>query len=137
MTELDQVIAAAFASEGQQEEVNRVYLTLLRSHLVIPVTKEPSRDKEEPFTPLFATIDANHFLLAFDTVERLRAWAGEHINEMRYVELSGRDFIAGMSEKVYFCLNVGTNYYKEFSPDEVKRLKMLVARVDQLHRPSK
>lgn len=132
MTELDHLIAAAFASEGKQEDVNKVYLTLLRTQLVAPVKKEPGQDEEELFTPLFAKIDEKYFLLAFDTVERLSNWAGDHLGEISYVELSGRDFIAGMSDQVYFCLNLGTDYYKEFSPDEVKRLKMIVARIDQL-----
>jgi len=132
MTELDHLIAAAFASEGKQEDVNKVYLTLLRSRLVAPVKKEPAQDEEEPFTPLFAKIEEKYFLLAFDTVERLSNWAGDHLGEISYVELLGRDFIAGMSDQVYFCLNLGTDYYKEFSPDEVKRLKMVIARIDQI-----
>ncbi len=132
MTELDRVIAIAFASEGKQEDVNKVYLTLLRTQLMIPVKKEPSQNEEEPFIPLFAKLDEKYFLMAFDTLERLTAWAGDQLDKMGYVELSGRDFIAGMSDQVYFSLNLGTDYYKEFSPDEVRRLKMVVARIDQL-----
>jgi hypothetical protein len=132
MTELDQLISAAYASEGKQEDVNKVYVTLLRTQLVIPVKKEPSLNEEEPFSPLFAKLDDKFFLIAFDSLERLSAWAGEEFNNIGYVDLLGRDFIAGMSDQVYFCLNLGTDYYKEFSPDEVKRLKMVVSRVDQL-----
>ena len=133
MTELDGVIAAAFASEGQEQEaINKVYLTLLRTPLMIPVKKEASQSEEEPFTPLFARVEDKYFLIAFDTLERLSAWAGDELDKIGYVELAGRDFIAGMGEQVYFCLNLGTEYYKEFSPDEVKRLKMVVARIDQL-----
>lgn len=132
MTELDHLIAAAFASEGKQEDVNKVYLALLHTRLVVPVKKGPPQDEGEPFTPLFAKIDEKYFLLAFDTVERLSHWAGDHLGEISYVELLGRDFIAGMSDQIYFCLNLGTDYYKEFSPDEVKRLKMVIARIDQI-----
>lgn len=133
MTELDNVIAAAFASEGQQQEdVNKVYLTLLRTQLTIPVKKEPSLNEEEPFSPLFAKIEDKYFLIAFDRLERLQAWAGDQMDNIGYVELLGRDFIAGMSDQVYFCLNLGTDYYKEFSPDEIKRLKTIVSKIDQL-----
>lgn len=132
MTELDHLIAAAFASEGKQEDVNKVYLALLRTRLVVPIKKEPPQDEEEPIAPLFAKIDEKYFLLAFDTVERLSHWAGDYLGEINYVELLGRDFIAGMSDQVYFCLNLGADYYKEFSPDEVKRLKMVIARIEQL-----
>ncbi len=132
MSELDSLIAVAYASEGKQEDVNKVYVTLLRSQLVIPVKKELSLNEEEPFSPLFAKLDDKFFLIAFDSLERLSAWAGSEFDNIGYVDLLGRDFIAGMSDQVYFCLNLGTDYYKEFSPDEVKRLKMVVARVDQL-----
>src|SRR5579862_2081407 len=132
MTELDNVIAAAFASEGKQEDVNKVYLTLLRTQLVIPVKKEASSSPEEPFSPLFAKMDERYFLIAFDTIERLKAWAADQLDQIAFVELLGRDFIVGMSEQAYLCLNLGTDYYKEFSPDEVMHLKKIIMKVDQL-----
>lgn len=132
MTELDSLIAVAYASEGKQEDVNKVYLALLRTSLVIPVKKEASLNEEEPFAPLFAKLDDKYFLIAFDSLERLTVWAGNELENIAYVELLGREFIAGMSEQVYFCLNLGTDFYKEFSPDEVKRLKTVVSRIDQM-----
>lgn len=137
MTELDQVISAAFASEGKQDDVNKVYLTLLRTLLFLPVQKEgenapPKRDEDEPFKPLFAKVDDNYFMLAFDTEERLTAWAGDQIQHINYVEISGRDLIAGINDQVFLCLNHGGDYYKEFTPDEVKRLKTIVSRIDQM-----
>jgi type III secretion system (T3SS) SseB-like protein len=132
MTELDQKIADAYKSGGKQQEVNQVYLTLLRTTLYIPIQKEKSMHDEEPFRPLFINIDGNYFLIAFDTVERFNTWAGKELDKMAYVKLSGRDMIAGINENVYFCLNVGTAFYKEFTPDEVKRIKIIVSKIDQL-----
>lgn len=136
MTELDQVISAAFASEGKQDQVNKVYLTLLRTPLFLPVQKQEHaavvEDEEEPFKPLFAKIEDNYFMLAFDTIDRLTAWAGAQLDNINYVQISGRDIIAGLNEQVFLCVNYGTDYYKEFSPDEVKRLKTIVSRIDQL-----
>lgn len=132
MTELDQAISAAFASEGKQDDVNKVYLLLLRSLLFIPVSKEKSTDSDEPFSPLFATIDGRYYMLAFDTLERLNAWAGDHRDEMGYVELSGHDLIKGVNDQACFSLNVGTDYYKEFLPEEIKRLKTIVSRIEQM-----
>ncbi|MCE3237960.1 MAG: SseB family protein [Gammaproteobacteria bacterium] len=130
-TQLDRAIAAAYASGGKQEDINKVYLALLQSQLVIPVKKEISPAEQEPFVPLFAKIEDQYFLLAFDTLDRLQTWAGDQVNNMGYVELSGHDWVMGAHEQVHLCLNLGTDYYKEFSPDEVKRLKMVLARIDQ------
>lgn len=134
MTELDQVIAAAYASEGKQDDVNKVYLTLLRTSLFLPVQKDqtPVSENDEPFKPLFAKIDDNYFILTFDTLERLTAWAGDQMEYINYVEISGHDVVKGMNEQVFLCLNYGTDFYKEFTPDEVKRLKTIVSRIDQL-----
>jgi hypothetical protein len=135
MTELDRVIAGAYASEGKQEDVNKVYLTLLRTPLFLPVQKEDVgvlADNEEPFKPLYAKIDDHYFILVFDTLERLTAWAGDQLPHINYVEISGRDVLAGLNEQVFLCLNHGTDFYKEFVPDEVKRLKMIVSRIDKL-----
>lgn len=130
MTELDQVIKAAYTSLGKTEDVNKVYITLLRSSLFLPTLQTPEND--EPFTPLYTEIDGNYFILAFDTLDRLRDWAGEAFDKMNVVELPGRDIIAGVHETVFFCLNPGTTFYKEFSPDEIIHLKKVVARIDQL-----
>jgi len=132
MTELDQAIAAAYGSEGKQDDVNKVYLTLLRSTLFLPVRKDQDSLDDEPFRPLFTVINEEYFMLAFDTLDRLIAWAGDQMDKIAYVELSGRDLVAGINEKVYLCVNLDTQYYKEFSPDEVFQLKKIVARLDQL-----
>jgi hypothetical protein len=141
MTELDKLIAAAYASEGKQDDVNKVYLNFLRSGLLIPVEKLPegkvidADSDEEPFKPLFANVDGNYFMLVFDTVERLRDWAADQMDLIDYVEISGRDIIAGLNDQVFLGLNLGAKFYKEFSPDEVLQLKKIVARIDQMKQP--
>ncbi len=130
MSELDQLISRAISSEGKQEDVNKVYLALLRTLLFVPVKKNTA--KAEEFEPLFANINGNYFMPAFDSLEKLTAWAGDQFDQMEYVELSGKDTVAGINENVFLCLNIGSEFYKEFSPDEVKRLKMIVGRIEQL-----
>jgi hypothetical protein len=137
VTELDQLIAAAFASEGKQEDVNKVYLALLRASLYVPVQKKEAdavavNDEAEPFQPLFAKVDDKFFMLVFDTLERLTAWAGDEFSAMEYVELSGRDVLSGIGDVVFLGLNLGSVWYKEFSPDEIKRLKMVVSRIAKM-----
>lgn len=136
MTELDRALAAAFASEGKQEDVNKVYLGLLRTPVFVPVEKmdsnQPVGADDEPFKPLFATVEGRHFMFIFDTMERLQVWAGDDFDSIDYVQISGMDVVRGINDGVFLCLNVGTPYYKEFSPEEVARLKMVAARIEQL-----
>jgi hypothetical protein len=135
MTELDELISVAYKSGGKQEDVNKVYLSLLRTMLFLPVEKNPNGqilDADEPFKPLFAKINDNYFMLVFDSEERLTVWAGDQYALLDFVEISGRDIIAGVSDQIFLGLNLGTEFYKEFSPDEIKQLKRIVARIDEM-----
>lgn len=131
MSEFDQLIAAAFESGGNQEQVNKVHLALLKNQFYVPTHKQeqPVADEEEPFTPLYTKQDDHYLMPVFSTLERLQTWAGEYIDQIQYVELSGWDLVRGIGEQVYLCVNFGTPFYKEFAPDEVKRLKMIVQRL--------
>ena len=88
LTELDQLISKAFASEGAQEDVNKVYLALLRTKLFVPVGKmfSPKNTEELP-KPLFAKLDDKYFMLVFDQLDRLTTWAGDEFSQMDYVAI--------------------------------------------------
>jgi len=135
LTPLDQVIAEAYAHDGSIEAANRVWMTLLRTTLYLPVEPSPPEDPEEAFRPLTAVVGEHVFLVAFDAPARIEDWAANHTDKIAHVTLTGRDLIAGMGETVFLALNPGMTFYKEFSPDEVKHLKKIVARLDQLKNP--
>ena len=61
-------------------------------------------------------------------MKRLKNWAGEHFAEMDYTTLSGHQLIFGIGEQVRLCLNVGTDFYKQFSQDEIQHLKRIIAK---------
>jgi len=133
MTELDNIIAKAYQNEGRKEDVNKVYLTFLQTLLYVPVKKDGAPNtSDEPFIPLFTKIENNTYMLVFDSLDRLTHWAGDAMGEMNYVELSGHDIVFGINPEIYLCLNVGTEFYKEFSPDEVFHLKKIVAKIQNL-----
>lgn len=137
VTELDQLIANAFASQGNQDDANKVYTAFLRTQLFIPIRKDPdghvaiaSDTDEEPFVPLFAQFEDKIFMLVFDSAERLETWAGDERGNMAYVQITGSALVRGIGNEVYLGLNIGTTYYKEFVPEEIQRLKTIVAKLD-------
>ena len=136
MTELDQCVANAFASEGKQEDVNKLYTCLLRTSLYVPISQEKPEDPEEAFTPLFMEVGENYFLMAFDHLTRLEAWAGDLFQQMDYVILTGRDLVRSLGNRVILALNYDTQYYKEFAVDEIARLKTVVAKLDEFAKKS-
>jgi len=130
MTELDQVIATAYSDSTNLEKTNKVYQVFLRSLLYVPIEQleeeQASSTDEQQVLPLIANYDGNYFMVAFDTQERLQQWAGEQYTTIASVQISGRDLIDGITNELHLCLNVGCAYYKEFFPDEVRRLKTVI-----------
>jgi len=127
-TELDELLSKAFETEGKQEEVNPFYAAFLRTPLYLPVEKEWQATEERPFKPLMTEVNSNIFLLVFDTLARFQLWVGEYEQQIKYVEIFGRELVDALGNQVYLGLNYGTNFYKEFSPQEIARLKVVVAK---------
>lgn len=134
-TELDELLSKAIESQGNEVEANKFYTTFLRSTMYVPIEKiedESIIDSEEPFRPLFLSHEQHVFMLCFDTLERLKTWSGDYFSEMGYVCLLGRDIIRNIGMRVYLSFNYATEFYKEFAPDEIEKLKQVVGRLDRL-----
>ena len=132
-TDLDTLIEAAFISQGATGDVNKVYLGLLKTDLFVPVQiHHDAGPEDEPYTPLFSTEGDFIFMAAFDSAERLKQWAGEEASNIDYASMKGRDLIAGVGNNVFLALNPGFSFYKEFSPEEIQRLKTIVTKIDSL-----
>jgi hypothetical protein len=58
--------------------------------------------------------------MLFDTEERLTMWANREIG---FVRMPGHAIVEMMDSSTHWALNVGTEYFKEFTPDEIKWLK--------------
>lgn len=132
MTELEQLIANAFETEGNQDAINKAYLVMLKTLLFIPTQKDFDGTEEQPFMPLIVKAQDRYFMLVFDTLEKLQIWADSEFDKMTYVKLPGREIIKAIGENVFLGLNYGSPIYKEFSPDEILHLKKIVAKVEKL-----
>jgi hypothetical protein len=66
VSELDHVIEAAYTKEGAQDKVNKVYVTLFRTLLYMPVYRQD--DVDEPFTPLYMQDEGKYFSPVFDSL---------------------------------------------------------------------
>ena len=133
MSTLDELLKNAYDAEGTIDTVNKFYVTLFRTNLFMPVKiNQTNSSEKEPFTPLHIQQDEHFFVPVFDSLERLQCWAGEHQEKIDHVEITGEAALRGLGSKAYLCLNVGTPFYKEFSPEEIARLKITIAKMDKL-----
>ena len=145
MTELDTVIATAYQNPGEVSAANKVYQVFLRTTLYMPIAKRPEADTkksvledapldtatetdEELYRPLISQYDNKYFIIAFDDYDRLVQWAGNELDNIGYAQISGRDLVRCVGPQLFLCLNVGCEYYKEFHPEEILRLKKVVSK---------
>ena len=73
--------------------------------------------------PMVIENEGNDYLMLFDTRERLSAWAEAEVN---CVEIPGHLLAATTMQPLHWALNVGTDYSKQFLPDEIAWLREVV-----------
>jgi hypothetical protein len=131
MSELETLLQNVYQSEGAEADANKFYVAFFRTTLFMPANLQD--DKDEPFSPLFTEEEGKFFVSVFDTLEGLKTWIEPEYSEIDYVEILGADVLRCIgTEQVYLCLNPGEKLYKEFAPDEIQRLKMMVVKLDSL-----
>ncbi len=123
MNSLNSAIKEALQSSGNLKEANKAYLEFIKANFIIPV--EQNTDDENPRV-LFLQDNANLFLPVFTEMSYLDAWAAEISKDIKLLKLSGVDLLKGLGENVTVCLNIGSDFYKEFNPSETARMRSMV-----------
>jgi len=127
-TELDK--ALVFVQENP-DEVHVFYNTFLNSILYLPTHDAPESNTVDvapagkKLSPIFTKNGDTIFLMIFDSLDRLSAWAQK---EVGYVGLEGHALLDMMDPKFHWYLNYGTEHGREFGSDEIRWLKSAVQR---------
>jgi len=126
MTPLDKALQAAIKD---QTKAGEFYNLFLRSTIYIPTFDVPERegvqraDGKESFNPVIIETGDEKTLILFDTLQRLEEYA---TREIGYVAVPGHVILEAMPGDLYWALNHTTDYYKEFTPEEIEYLKTQV-----------
>ena len=123
MNHLHLAIKVAFASAGNTKEANKAYIEFIKANFIIPI--ESHSDENNPEV-LFFHENAQVFLPVFTEMSYLDKWAEEIQTQIKLLKLSGVDLLKGIGEEVTLCLDIGSEYYKEFTPSEVARMRSLI-----------
>jgi hypothetical protein len=103
----------------------------LNSSFFVPTLDEQGRIEadaggaEDEVLPLVIEAEGNDYLMLFDSKERLHAWAQ---TEVESVEVPGHVLAATTQPPLHWALNVGTDYSKQFVPEEIAWLRDSVER---------
>ena len=130
MTELDTALAVLRQDMNDAKSQSKFYDLFLNTTFFVPTLDEgnldaPAAGGEGEVMPLVIEAEGNDYLMLFDTVERLRAWAQ---TKAGYVEVPGHVLAATTMPPLHWALNVGTDFSKQFLPDEIAWLREVVER---------
>lgn len=123
MNHLELSIQNALASGGKESDANQVYLEFLKANFIIPIEKSSS--VEDPKV-LYLEDGGLFFLPVFTSRYYLDIWAAEISSSIQLLYLSAVDLLKGVGDDVNICLNIGSEIYKEFNTQELKRMRSMV-----------
>ena len=130
MTELDQALETLRADPDNHKAQSGFYDLFLNSVFFVPTVNETFRTGEENQeekieVPLIIEADNTDYLVFFDQQQRLNDWAEQ---EVPCVQLPGHMLAEMTPAGLHWAMNIGTDYNKQFAPDEIAWLKDVVTR---------
>ena len=132
MSQLDDALVVLREDMENTKSQSRYYDVFLNATFFVPtVDHTPTEDEaaeaaeatEGQVAPLIMESEGNDYLMLFDSLERLKAWAKE---EVTYVEVPGHILALTSAAPLHWALNVETDYAKPFIPAEIAWLKEVV-----------
>ena len=133
MTPLDTALAVMRQDMNDQKSQSKYYDLFLNATFFVPTLDDPASaglaevPEDGEVLPLVIEAEGSDYLMLFDTLERLHAWAGAAV---RHVEVPGHVLAATTMPPLRWALNVGTDHSKQFLPDEIAWLREVVERCE-------
>jgi peptidyl-prolyl cis-trans isomerase C len=133
LTGLDQLLHALRVDMDDAKRQSTFYDLFLNTTFCVPILdqQEPeggSADEEGKVLPLVIESEGKDYLMLFDSEERLKVWAE---GDVKWVGVPGYLLAATTMPPLHWALNVGTEYSKQFFPDEIAWLREVVERCDE------
>jgi len=130
MTEIDQALEALRANPDDHKAQSGFYDLFLNMSFFVPTINETveTDDKgtsEEVEVPIIVEADGIDYLVFFDQQQRLMDWAEDNVP---CLQLPGHVLAEMTTEDLHWAMNIGTDFNKQFAPDEIAWLKNVVAR---------
>jgi hypothetical protein len=129
MSQLDDALIELRKDMDDTKSQSKYYDLFLNATFFVPtmegdMTPEQAAAAEQgQVAPMVMESDGTDYLMLFDSVERLNAWAK---GEPSYVEVPGHVLAATSAAPLHWALNVETEFAKPFIPAEIAWLKDVV-----------
>ena len=130
MSQLDEALVELREKMDDPKKQSKYYDLFLNSNFYVPTMEEDLTPEESvkvaeegQVAPLVMQWEGNDYLLLFDSLERLFAWAKK---EVSYVKVPGHVLAATSADPLHWALNVDTEFAKPFIPAEIAWLREVV-----------
>lgn len=129
LTPLDAALQALRLDMDDARNQSKFYDLFLNASFFVPTLPdeefkgEADTLQEGQVLPLIIESEGNDYLMLFDTKERMLAWAE---GDVQWVDVPGHILAATTMAPLHWALNVGTEYSKQFLPDEIAWLREVV-----------
>ncbi|WP_432823966.1 SseB family protein [Trichloromonas sp.] len=126
MSLLDQALKKFIQDENEHAQY---YDLVLNTLFYVPTMDEEAKagktevSENDAISPILLESDGKHYMMLFDSKERLTAWARESVS---YVVFPGYAIAEMTPPNLHWAVNVGTDFSKEFVPEEIAWLKDVV-----------
>lgn len=132
-TGLDQALHALRLDMGDAGNQSKFYDIFLNTTFCVPTLDQQefageAAVEEGQVLPLVIESEGNDYLMIFDTEDRLKAWAAD---DVKWVGVPGFVLAATTMPPLHWALNAGTEYSKQFLPDEIAWLREVVERCNE------
>ncbi|MCM0082555.1 SseB family protein [Geomonas sp. Red32] len=128
MTPIDEALAKLRENAHDPKKQSQFYDLFLNSTFFIPILgdhQDGAPEGQREIIPVITQANGNDYLMLFDTMERMVAWIADG-GEKRFVEVPGHMLTLTTTPPLHWALNVGTEYTKEFLPNEIDWLREAV-----------
>lgn len=129
MTPIDEALQAMRQDMADAKRQSKFYDLFLNTTFYVPTLDpqelEGATVEEGQILPLIIESEGDDYLMLFDTEERLKNWAE---NDVKSVGVPGYVLAATTMPPLHMALNVGTEFSKQFLPDEITWLREVVER---------
>lgn len=130
MSQLDDALIELRQDMEDPKRQSKYYDLFMNTTFFVPTMEQelPSDEAAEvaakgQMVPLVMESDGNDYLMLFDSLERMNAWAK---GEVSYAEVPGHFLAVTSVPPLHWALNVETEYAKPFIPAEIAWLKDVV-----------
>lgn len=131
MTPMDQALETLRQDMRDPKNQSQFYDLFLNSTFYVPTAGEEvppgenGAEEQEGAMPLIIDLEGTDYLMIFDTEERLRDWTG---GKGEFVPVPGYVLAATSLPPLHWALNAGTDFSKQFHPEEIAWLRDVVER---------